>query len=326
MVGLLLVQHYSRPMARSRWCWILAVLVGCSACREAEVRSSEGPIAASPAETLSSPSAEDTPTRWPKKLVFAATPYFGVEKIRAEFEPMTKYLTDRLGLPVEFRFIETYNEMIAQMDGPNIHLAVLSPLSFVTAKEANPDLILLAMQIANGAPTYSAYIVARADRGFSTIADLEGKRFGFVDPQSTSGYLYPMAWMVSHGIEPESFFSDIVYAGDHEKLIEMVSQGKVDGGATSSSAYRIARLENPSIEAISILAKTGRIPYDAVVASPGLDPVLVAKIREAILGLSTRLAEGRRVLGGPTNSNGFVPADTSLYEEVRKAQKALEKN
>ena len=98
------------------------------------------------------------------------------------------------------------------------------------------------------------------------------------------------------------------------------------GNITSSSAYRVARLENPSIEAISILAKTGRIPYDAVVASPRLDPVLVAKIREAILGLSTRMAEGRRVLGGPTNINGFVPADTSLYEEVRKAQKALEKN
>ena len=193
------------------------------------------------------------------------------------------------------------------------------------AKEANPDLVLLATQIANGAPTYSAYIVARADKGYSTIEDLRGKRFGFVDEQSTSGYLYALAWMQKRGISPDTYFSEVIFAGDHEKLIDMVSRGEVDGGATSSSAYRIARSENPATGMISILAKTGRIPYDAVVANPRLAPEMVAEIRKLILGLSTRVAEGRRVLGGPTNINGFVPSDDSLYEDVRDSLSALNK-
>jgi len=259
----------------------------------------------------------------PKKLVFAVTPYFSAQTLKAEFEPLVKYLGEQLGLPVEFRFTESYSDMIALIGGPDIHIAVLSPLSYVRAKEANPELRLLATQIANGGPTYSAYIVTRADRGFTSIEDLRGKRFGFVDEQSTSGYLYALAWMQQRKLVPKDFFSEIVYTGDHEKLIQMVASGKIDGGATSSSAYRIARLENLDDEAISILAKTGRIPYDAVVANPRLDPEMVAKIRQLILGLSTRVAEGRRVLGGPTNINGFVPADDSLYEDVRDALSTL---
>ena len=293
-------------------------MLGCSGDRS--VRENEQSHAAA----LDRSPKQSAKTGWPDKLVFAATPYFGVEKIKAEFEPLTQFLTDRLGLPVEFRFIETYSEMIRRMSGPEIHLAVLSPLSFVTAKKSNPGLILLATQIANGAPTYSAYIVARADQGVETVDDLSGKKFGFVDRQSTSGYLYPRAWMAARGIVPSEFFSEVIYAGDHEKLIAMVADGTVDAGATSSSAYRIARTENPSIGALAILAKTGRIPYDAVVASAGLHPDLVDKVRNALLGLSTRGAEGRRVLGGPTNINGFVPAEQALYDEVRMAQEALE--
>ena len=35
-------------------------------------------------------------------------------------------------------------------------------------------------------------MVARADSGIKSLADMKGKKLGFADPDSTSGYLIPV--------------------------------------------------------------------------------------------------------------------------------------
>jgi len=260
----------------------------------------------------------------PDKIVFASTPYLGEGLLKDEYEPFVAYLSEKLGRPTEFRLVDSYEEMIRLIGTSEVHLGVLSPLSYVRAKNSQPGLHLLASQVANGAVTYSAYIIARSDSGIDDLKALKGKRFGFVDKLSTSGYLYPMAEFTSLGIVPETFFSGVEFAGDHEKLIEWVIAGKVDAGATSSSVYNIMRGKSSNGQGIAIIGKSGRIPYDAVVANARLDPLLVKAARQAILSLNTQNEQGRRVLRGPTHINGFVPAEDSLYSDVRRALKELE--
>ena len=74
-----------------------------------------------------------------------------------------------------------------------------------------------------------------------------------------------------------------------------------------------------------ILAKAGRIPYDAYCASSTLDPNFVEKLRDTLLGLSTRTEEGRQVLGGLTNINGFVVVGDDHYDEVRRVARLIER-
>ena len=260
----------------------------------------------------------------PDTIIFASTPYLGEGFLKDEFQPLVDYLAEKLGRPCELRMVDSYEKMIQLIGTAEVHLGVLSPLSYVRAKNSEPGLHLLASQVANGATTYSAYIISRNDVGVEDLSGLEGKRFGFVDKLSTSGYLYPMAEMKSLGLTPETFFSEILYAGDHEKLIEWVLDGKVDAGATSSSAFNIMKEKSPGKAKLSIIAKSGRIPYDAVVANARLSPDLVARAREAILGLNTQDELGRRVLRGPTNINGFVPAEDNLYIDVRRALTSVE--
>ncbi len=269
-------------------------------------------------------SAETQPepeVQWlnPDKIVFASTPYFGAGLLTDEFQPFVDYLSQKLGRPTGLRIVESYEEMVRLIESKEVHLGVLSPLSYVRAKKAQPGLRLLASQVANGATTYSAYIITRADAGIPDLKSLQSKRFAFVDKLSTSGYLYPMAELKGLGIEPGSFFSEVVYAGDHEKLIEWVLAGKVDAGATSSSAFNIMKGKAGEGQNLAIIGKSGRIPYDAVVANARLHPDIVVKAREAILSLNTQDAVGREVLRGPTNINGFVPAQDNLYSDVRRA-------
>ena len=260
----------------------------------------------------------------PDKIVFASTPYLSEGFLKDEFQPLVEYLSNKLGRPCELRSVPSYEKMIELIGTEEVHLGVLSPLSYVRAKKAQPDLHLLASQVANGATTYSAYIVSRNDTGIETLMNLKGKRFGFVDKLSTSGYLYPMAQMRGLGIVPETFFSEVLYAGDHGKLMEWVLAGKVDAGATSSSVFNMVKASAPEGSKLSIIGKSGRIPYDAVVANARLAPELISVAREAILGLNTQDELGRDVLRGPTNINGFVPAEDNLYTDVRRALTSFE--
>ena len=255
----------------------------------------------------------------PETVVFASTPYFGAGLLKDEFKPFVEYLSQKLGRPTRLRIVDSYEKMVELIKTEEVHLGVLSPLSYVRAKKAQPDLRLLASQVANGATTYSAYIITRSDSGITDLPSLKDKRFAFVDKLSTSGYLYPMAELKGLGIEPETFFSQVHYAGDHEKLMRWVMEGKVDAGATSSSAFNIMKDQADGGQALTIIGKSGRIPYDAVVANARLAPSLVEAAQGAILSLSTQDAEGREVLRGPTNINGFVPAQDTLYSDVRRA-------
>lgn len=259
----------------------------------------------------------------PDTLIFACTPYYGEGLMRDEFEPMMAYLSKKLGKEVKLKLVDSYDEMIALMNSTKVHLAVLSPLSYVRAKKAQPRLHLLASQIANGASTYSAYVIARRADQFTSLKALKGKRFGFVDRHSTSGYLYPMANFAAAGIVPETYFSEVLFAGDHEKLVSWVASGHVDAGATSSSAFNMMRIDAKGGPRLAIVAKSGRIPYDAVVANPRLAPSLVESARSAILELSTRGKEGRKILQGPTQINGFVPATDGLYSDIRRVLQDL---
>ncbi|MBT6179071.1 MAG: phosphate/phosphite/phosphonate ABC transporter substrate-binding protein [Deltaproteobacteria bacterium] len=311
---------YNRGMQLNRWPSYIGLMTGlfCLGCVSQPEEKPASPPVVEPAQ----PARTDFLN--PDKIIFASTPYLGEGFLKDEFQPLVDYLAEKLGRPCELRSVASYEKMIELIGTQEVHLGVLSPLSYVRAKKAEPDLHLLASQVANGATTYSAYIVSRNDIGIESLIDLKGKRFGFVDKLSTSGYLYPMAEMRSLKIVPDKFFSEILYAGDHEKLIEWVLAGKVDAGATSSSAFNIMKDQAPGNEKLSIIAKMGRIPYDAVVANARLEPSLVAKAREAILGLNTQDELGRQVLRGPTNINGFVPASDNLYTDVRRALTSFE--
>ena len=49
----------------------------------------------------------------------------------------------------------------------------------------------------------------------------------------------------------------------------------------------------------------------------GLPPEVVTQIRRALLAITVRTEEGRRVLS-PLNVNGFIPVDEDAYAGVRE--------
>ena len=97
------------------------------------------------------------------------------------------------------------------------------------------DPVLTTVQT-DGATGYYSIMLARKDSGINTIEDMKGKKLGFADPDSTSGYLVPsVALPAQLGMPLERYFSGTGFGGGHENGVLEMLKGNFDGQVTWSS-------------------------------------------------------------------------------------------
>jgi phosphonate transport system substrate-binding protein len=86
-----------------------------------------------------------------------------------------------------------YNGVIQGLLGGTIDVAIMGASSYAAIYLQNPDAVdpVLTTQQQDGSTGYHSIMVARADSGITDLASTKGKKLGFADPDSTSGYLVP---------------------------------------------------------------------------------------------------------------------------------------
>jgi len=257
-------------------------------------------------------------TMYPDTLHIGSIPYMGTEVADRVFPDIAAGLTEELGMPVEWITGDDYEAAVDLLISGKVEVASLSPLAYVKAREKIPCLKLLAMQVSRGDTRYSSFILVRKDRGVTSVKQLDGKRIGFVSPTSASGYLFPMATLIRAGLDPDRVLENAVFLEAHPKVIKAVVNGEIDAGATFFGAVEAARAERIDIGLLRVLALSGRIPFDAVVARPEIDPGLARRIRDAFLALNTTTDRGRTALGHRLQINGWVLPSEDFYAPVRE--------
>jgi phosphonate transport system substrate-binding protein len=169
-----------------------------------------------------------------------------------------------------------------------------------------------------GATTYSSFFVARSEARIATLDDLRRRRVAFVDERSGSGFLFPYAALMRHGIDPEKDL-EMVFTGSHDRSIDMLIKGKVDAAAVSSGTLNNARRgEVIGVGSLRILHKAGRIPYDALCTIGAIPESGARKIAAAFGRLNTRTPEGREALYRARGLTGWVRVEDRRYDEIRK--------
>jgi phosphate/phosphite/phosphonate ABC transporter binding protein len=255
-----------------------------------------------------------------RDLTFGFTPVLGPQAERAEFEPLTTYLSDAIGQKVVLYVAKNYGDLRTQMEAGEVDIGSFSPFAYVEAVRGG-KVRIIAQSIIDGSATYRGIIVARKDSGLKSLTELHGKRFAFVDPKSASGYVYPRAMLVEKGINPDTFFKETIFAGDHKKVIASVLDDRVEAGATYDTALGVAKLSGMPSENLVVIASTEPIPHDAIAVRIGLDEALAKKIQTALVNLDKTEA-GRRVIANSTKKlSGHVVAQDSTFDIVRRTAK-----
>ena len=141
-------------------------------------------------------------------------------------EVMAAALNEATGLTFEVTVPTSYAATIEEMcASPSDTMAFIPGLGYALASQlCGVDVAFKAIRF--GYPVYWAeYIVAR-DSDIQTLADLEGKKWGYGDQGSTSGYMVPAVELAAAGITP----GEQVQTGGHNQTVTAVYNGEVDFG------------------------------------------------------------------------------------------------
>lgn len=146
------------------------------------------------------------------------------------------YTEEALGVPTKLFTAADYNGVIQGLIGGTLDMAWLGASAYAAVYLENPDAVtpVLVKTNLDGSFTYHSIGFARKDSGITSLDDMQGKKFAFADPNSTSGYLIPLVELPEAGysMEPGEFFSDVVFSGGHEQSIVGVNAGDFDGAVT----------------------------------------------------------------------------------------------
>ncbi|HLA24117.1 MAG TPA: phosphate/phosphite/phosphonate ABC transporter substrate-binding protein [bacterium] len=229
---------------------------------------------------------QPAPTTGQTKLTMVFVPSRETDIVLFSGQQLGRMLSGALGIPVDTVVSTSYTAAIEAMCAGRADIGALNPFSYVLAHE-KCGVEVAAISVRFGLPYYRAQISARADANINKIEDLRGKRFAFVDPASTSGYLFPAAMLKKMGFDPDRFFSQTVFAGSHPNVILAIYRGQVDGGSTFEDARTNVQAQFPDVmQKVKVIGFTDPIPNDTWSLSIKLNPALRAKIKDRLLRIA----------------------------------------
>jgi len=256
----------------------------------------------------------------PTSLHLVLTPSQKPTDLLAAGEDFGRVLGRLVGMPVKVTVASDYAAVVEALRNRTADLAFTHPGGYVLAsREAKATIV--AKNLWHGKSTFTSRIFVRKDSGMHQLEELRGKTIAFVDPTSSSGYIYPMALLIQRGLvknrDPKSFFRDVVFAGGHDAAMRALVNGHVDAIASFDLA-REQYLKDPVERArIVFVAETPPIPEAGIAARDGLDPPTLARVRAALL--SIRGPAHADLLKRLYDIDGFEPAEDREYDPVRAA-------
>lgn len=278
-------------------------------------------------------------------------PSVDAQEIASKSKPLeefiSKYVSNALyGKPEGF-YVKTavptsYVAVVEAFGTDMADFAAFTTSAYILAKDVKKYPVEPMFTIARGPTgaehTYKGQIIARADSNIEKIEDLQGKRFAFTDPGSTSGFILPNRLITEKGVK----LGNTVFAQKHDNVVTMVYQGQVDAGATYYSPpekiekngkvveeIRDARMrvlsQYPDVEdKIKIIAYSQEVPNEPWVIRTNLygdNSEKTAKvknlIREALLAF-IQTPEGKDALWTIATATNLIPSTDETYKDIRK--------
>ncbi len=125
-------------------------------------------------------------------------------------------LQDSMQMTIQPFVATDYNGVIEALRSKKLDIALLGPFSYALATTVADVEAFALLETQRQGATYRSVIIARRDHGIHGLEDLSGRTFAFVDPGSTSGFLFPKAGLIKAGYDPNTYFSRVIFSGGHD--------------------------------------------------------------------------------------------------------------
>lgn len=258
----------------------------------------------------------------------------------ASNECLRQKTADLLGVEAKLFAPADYNGVIQGLLGGTIDMAWVGASGYAKIHLNDPDIVEPVLVKVNTDGTFGYYSIgfARKDSNIESLADMEGKIFGFGDPNSTSGYLIPsieIPLAVEASMASGDYFGEVKFTGGHEQTIVAVVNGDVDAGVSwvdglgdwadgyNSGALRKA-VDAGLVDMNDLVQiwQSKPIPEGPVVLRSSLPEnvkLLMTGLMASLKSMDPECAYG--VLQG--DARGFMPITHEAYEVIIEARKSI---
>ncbi|HSN92721.1 MAG TPA: PhnD/SsuA/transferrin family substrate-binding protein [Anaeromyxobacteraceae bacterium] len=237
------------------------------------------------------------------------------------FSDYSRFL-ERMGtlLGERVRFVQrrTYAEVNDLLLSGQLDAALLCTGGFLDLEARNPGAVeVLAVPVIDGRTTYRSLVLVPEASRTRSLWNLAGMRFAFTDELSLSGHLYVARLLADSGREPGRFFASTVFTRSHDRSVDAVARGVVDGAAVDSLVFDALAARDPSLRSrVRVVHRSPPYGVMPVVASTTLPAETRARLRAVLLGLhqDPEAAEALRAV----HIERFVPPEPGLYDEAAR--------
>jgi phosphonate transport system substrate-binding protein len=239
------------------------------------------------------------------------------EQVR-KFTPLAEYLSQALGMKVEFTPVSDYPAAVEALVNKRIDLVWFGGFTHVqAARRSGGKVIALAQREED--TRFQSVFIAKTQSGIRDLNDLKGKQVSFGSASSTSGHLMPRSFLLQAGLNPERDFKRVAYSGAHDATIASVVSGRVDAAALDITVWRKFVNENKvDTSAVQVFYTTPTyFNYNWSVHSD-MPADLQNRIKSALLALDPAQPKQAEILR-LNRATRYIPTQNENYKGLEAA-------
>lgn len=254
-------------------------------------------------------------------LVFGVVP----DSVDTEtnYQPLMDYIAEITGKTVEYHESTDYAALIEAAVAGKVDVASFSGFTYVTATNNGAKLTPISSIVTEEGqePGYYSQAIVPAGSDITSIEDFKGKKVCFVDPSSTSGYLFPSYNLLKAGIDPKTDITP-VFAGKHDVSVTKVGEGvECEAGFAEDS-------EVEKSDKVKVIDET-MVPGAPLVYSSTLPDEVSKKLIDGLSEITIDDIIAAGVDGADTDAFRSVfyatkPVDDAYYDLIRDICKETE--
>lgn len=257
------------------------------------------------------------PIRLAQKVVMLGrVPYMNIKDMMSHAKSLLLYLRKEMGVKdVRLVTAKDYSGVLDALSRGTIDVAWLGPMAYVLGKDKVPMTPLVKTKRRAGS-SYRGVFITRKDSGILGIEDIKGKVVGFVDPESASGYLYPLYVLKRSKINPHKDCKKVEFLKKHDAILAAVLEKRIDAGVCLEDTLATLKDKNLAAE-IMTLGKTDEVPSDVIACREDCPINLRDKLKDALLKIKSETGSGAPPM------NEFLATTDEEFDPVRGVLKEI---
>ena len=255
-----------------------------------------------------------------EQIIIGVHPYKSPSVLIDKFQPLAKYLSKKLSIPVEIVISKDYETHIDLIRKNRFDIAYLGPASYVTLTERFGKENILVKQRVKGKASFNGAIIVRQDSNIQNLSDLKNKSFAFGDVSSTMSHLVPRYMLKKAGISVKELKQHRFY-GSHDNVALAVLTGDTDAGAVKEAVYN--KYKNRGLRALKF---TPDISEHLFISTSKMNNKLVDDVRGVFLNMNSNNNIEKLIFNSiKPGIDGFVTAKDSDYDNLRDILRVVNK-